>query len=415
MGQTLCKIYAMSAVKLYLDKRVQRRDNTYPLKLMIAHQGNFLINLQVYLKEDEFIGGEIIIPDNPKRQKALTAYVKERQTIVQNMIYRLIVTGEIRKMTKNALKAYLTQTEDTDNDNNNKPVLFKERYAAYYDTLTRQSTRSLYDLTYKKVAAFTNIDTLKLEEINYGWLKDFEQFLKCQGLAINSISIYLRNIRSIYNDAIDRDIITQEHYPFRKFRIKNEKTRKRSLTVEQLRILRDYPCESAQIQYRDIFMLIFYLCGINMIDLAHLTKIEADGYIEYRRSKTGRPYRIKIEPEATEIIEKYRGNKYLINILDRYADYKNYLHRINLNLRQIGIVETGKHGKKVKQGIFPELTTYWARHTWATIAAELDIPKESIAAALGHGGNSVTDIYISLDQKKIDDANRRVIDYVNSL
>jgi|GEM_PF-6559530 hypothetical protein len=63
----------MSTVKLYLDKRVQRRDNTYPLKLMIAHQGNFLINLQVYLKEDEFIGGEIIIPDNPKRQKALTA------------------------------------------------------------------------------------------------------------------------------------------------------------------------------------------------------------------------------------------------------------------------------------------------------------------------------------------------------
>ena len=60
----------------------------------------------------------------------------------------------------------------------------------------------------------------------------------------------------------------------------------------------------------------------------------------------------------------------------------------------------------------PNLTTYWARHTWATIASELDIPKETIAAALGHGGNSVTDIYINFDKKKIDVANRKVIDYV---
>lgn len=57
---------------------------------------------------------------------------------------------------------------------------------------------------------------------------------------------------------------------------------------------------------------------------------------------------------------------------------------------------------------------HYARHSWATIAASLDIPKETIAAALGHGGNSVTDIYINFDQKKIDEANRKVIDYLNN-
>jgi integrase len=72
----------------------------------------------------------------------------------------------------------------------------------------------------------------------------------------------------------------------------------------------------------------------------------------------------------------------------------------------------GRGGKKIFKPLFPELTTYWARHTWATIAASLDIPKETIAAALGHGGNTVTDIYIDFDQRKVDDANRRVIDYV---
>lgn len=61
---------------------------------------------------------------------------------------------------------------------------------------------------------------------------------------------------------------------------------------------------------------------------------------------------------------------------------------------------------------FPGLSIYWARHTWATIASELDIPKETIAAALGHGGNTVTDIYIDFDQRKIDEANRKVLDWV---
>jgi integrase len=63
--------------------------------------------------------------------------------------------------------------------------------------------------------------------------------------------------------------------------------------------------------------------------------------------------------------------------------------------------------------VYGKLTIYWMRHTWATLAAELDIPKETIAAALGHGGNDVTDIYIRFDQRKVDKANRQVIDYVN--
>ena len=74
----------------------------------------------------------------------------------------------------------------------------------------------------------------------------------------------------------------------------------------------------------------------------------------------------------------------------------------------------GKHGKKYREPLYPQLTMYWARHTWATIAASLDIPKETIAAALGHGGNTVTDIYIDFDQKKVDEANRKVIDHVSN-
>ena len=86
--------------------------------------------------------------------------------------------------------------------------------------------------------------------------------------------------------------------------------------------------------------------------------------------------------------------------------------RMNKSLKKLGKVEIGKRGKKTITPIFPKISTYWARHTWATIASELDIPKETIAAALGHGGNTVTDIYIDFDQKKVDEANRKIIAYL---
>lgn len=83
---------------------------------------------------------------------------------------------------------------------------------------------------------------------------------------------------------------------------------------------------------------------------------------------------------------------------------------MNKNLQEIGeFKRVGRGGKKVHEPLFPELSSYWARHTWATIAAGLDIPKETIGAALGHGGNTVTDIYIDFDQRKVDIANRKVI------
>lgn len=149
-----------------------------------------------------------------------------------------------------------------------------------------------------------------------------------------------------------------------------------------------------------------------MIDLVNLKEITKDGRIEFNRSKTKRHYSIKVEPEALAIINKYKGKNYLIGVLDRYTNHTDFRKRTNKALQRIGGTEKGKQGAKTFRPLFPQITTYWARHTWATIAASLDIPKETISQALGHGGHSVTDIYIDFDRKKVDEANRRVIDYV---
>ena len=189
-------------------------------------------------------------------------------------------------------------------------------------------------------------------------------------------------------------------------------TPKRSLSVEQLRTLISYPSEPTVAKYVDYFVLSFMLLGINMVDLCHLPSIN-DGRIEYNRSKTSRLYSIKLEPEARELIDKHRGKKYLLDALDRYANHKDFVRRLNENLRKVGEMErVGRGGRKLRKPLFPSLSSYWARHTWATIAASLDIPKETIAAALGHGGNTVTDIYIDFDRRKVDEANRRVLDWV---
>lgn len=97
------------------------------------------------------------------------------------------------------------------------------------------------------------------------WLSNFESWMAESGMKVNAYSIHLRNIRAVFNYAIDEEITTL--YPFRKYKIKKEETRKRALSVEQLRLLRDYPCEEFEKKYRDIFMLIVYLVGINIGDL----------------------------------------------------------------------------------------------------------------------------------------------------
>ena len=88
------------------------------------------------------------------------------------------------------------------------------------------------------------------------------------------------------------------------------------------------------------------------------------------------------------------------------------LHWSNKLLKRIGEVErVGLGGKKVITPLFPHISTYWARHTWATIAASIEIPKETISHALGHGNDTVTDIYIDFDMNKVDEANEKVINY----
>lgn len=291
-------------------------------------------------------------------------------------------------------------------------IKFTRHFQRFIDGKTNQGTKGVYKHTLDKIRAFDkDIDKKGFEDITLQWLTDFENFC-ARTASKNARNIHLRNIRAVFNNAIDYELTTA--YPFRRFKIRPEATRKRSLVVEELRKLFDYPVEEYAEVYRDCFKLIFMLIGINSVDLHGLKSITRDGRIEYKRAKTGRLYSIKVEPEAMEIINRYRGKNGLLCIADRWSDSRNFRHQCNKALQRIGHVERqGRGGKKIITAEFEGVTTYFARHSWATIAYDLGISKDVIAQALGHSdGHDTTNIYIREDSRKVDEANRRVLDWV---
>ena len=373
------------------------KDGTYPVKLVVGHGTHLLLDTGISCKRDEW--NPTIGNVNRKREANILATALSR---VSSIMLDLKERGRLGKLTAKQLRQVLTSDEPV-----HAGTPFLDVAGAFLRTKTGKRTRELYEATMKKIRLFD--EKASIDDIKPNWLREFEVFL---GGSVNGRSIHLRNIRAICNYALDEELTT--NYPFRKFKIQREETRKRSLLMEDIRALMSLDdLTSQEEEYRDMFLLILYLIGINIVDLAALTsRSVVNGRIEYRRAKTGRLYSIKVEPEAQAIIDKYKGKEKLLSPFERYQNYRDYNHRLDDALKKLGPA-CGKHRNGVlkRTPINPELSTYWARHSWATIAASLDIPNETIAAALGHSfGNRTTAIYINFDEKKVDEANRKVID-----
>lgn len=284
-----------------------------------------------------------------------------------------------------------------------------------YASVKKEGTKGIYELTSRKVSEFDNGATF--ESVDEKWLAGFRLFYIRKGMSANGISIHLRNIRTVFNYA--RRKRETDNYPFLWFKIEEDETVPNNLTVEEIRRLRDYPVEEWQEVYRDLFMLSFYLAGVNVGDLL-LCKGLTKGRLVYKRQKTGKMVNIFVCDEAKAIIDKYKGKDYLLKVMDGRADYHSFMKRWNQALKKIGTQEivpdkAGKLRKIIYHPAFPGITTYTARYSFASIAAnDLDISEVLIGRCLGHSWTkTVTQRYISNDQRKVDEVIKRVADYVN--
>lgn len=395
----------MIHVRLYLDNRSIKKDGSCPVKIGVTHMGkDFLVSTGVSCNSENWNDGSILKGEpNYKTKNSILHNQVNKINLLLLDLDRKGINPSVERL-KQMVKRELNDAKQTDMtllDVLDEHVKFK----------ARENTVASYLQTREKIVKSGM--NVPVEELSVRWLKDFELHLRALNLSVNSIAIHMRNIRAVNNYAIDCDYT--HAYPFRKYRIKREETEKRSLTAKQLHEMLCFDCEPHMIRYRDYFFLTIYLCGINLADLVEIKEIK-NGRIEYHRRKTNKLYSIKVEPEAMEIINRNKGNEYLLNIKETYSDYRSFNSKLNKMLKKFGPVEVvNKKGKKTCTQMFPNISIYWARHSWASVAAGIGISDEVISQALGHSTtNPTTAIYINRNRDKIDEANRKVIDFINS-
>ena len=396
----------MAKLKIFLDARhVSVKTSEAALKVAVSHLSKTAyIPLEISLKPSQWDAKGCKVTQHPKRKSlndAISAKLLEYKVVLSEVAEKY----DLDTLSANELRDLLVEWKNNDKiriDDNCVMSVF----GRFVEHKTGR-TKNLYECTEKKIRAFlgNEADRLRFEQVNVEWLHRFNDYLAQTAPSANSRSIHMRNFRAIFNYAIDNEITT--NYPFRRFKIKGEPTRKRNFDVETLRaIFNANVLDSWMVRYRDLFKLTFMLIGINFVDLCNLKDVR-NGRIEYVRAKTHKLYSIKLEPEIEAIIAKYRGDIHLLNYMDTYKDYRSFYMNTCTGLKAIRERLAEKNIVNIDT-----LTTYWARHSWATIAASLDIPKETIAAALGHSSHTVTDIYIEFDYRKVDEANRRVLNWV---
>ena len=390
---------------MILDTRRPLQDGTFPVKLSVGHGTRLYLSTGVSVHMDNWVDGQV---EGTKDAKRLNKILENQRLRVRARLLLLKEDGKLGKVSVTHLRKLLTAPDmDEVPDEDGRVSLWE--IADRCISTKEGRTKLVYLLTLSKLRAFAGDKPIYIEDIDRVWLHNFDASI---GGKVNSRAIHLRNLRAICNFALDEELTT--HYPFRKFKIKTEETMKKALTVDQMRTLLTMPVEPWQEEYRDMFWLMFLLRGINAVDLFGATPDQVvDGRLEYRRSKVGTLLSVKLEPEALEIIEKYRGKDHLVAPLDRYTNYKDYLRRMDYGIKSLGR-PLGKRGKVIGDGMFPKISSNWARHTWATLCAEIDIPDPTITLGMGHktAGHKTTAIYIKRDMKKVDDANRLVMDYV---
>ena len=404
-------------IKPYLDTR--RAVGDVPVSMMLSltsHGKSALIPVGVKIAPSLWDKKAQSVKKCP-RKAYFDKAISDRYYAVQEMISKLSEEDEelMRRLTITEIKNIILERLDGKERKDTGNGSFALGYKKFVET-KQGRTRQIYETTWKRICEFTDkAERLNFEDITAKWLNEFNGYMAKRSPAQNARSIHLRDIRAVFNFAIDEEMT--DLYPFRKFKIKSTPTMKRSLSVDDIRMIATMPLLPWQEEYRDVFMLIFYLIGINIVDLFSLTHENVqNGRIVYTRRKTKRIYSIKIEPEAQEILERRKGTTHLIDVADRYKDHTNFTSRFNKALKTFGTWEVDEHHKqKVRYKPYWDfLSSYWARHSWATIAYnDCNIPVDVISQALGHSmGNRVTMVYINSDSKKVDEANRKVIEKV---
>lgn len=385
---------------VYLDSRGRNRLEESPVKISISHHSETTyipVNIRVPAAHWDPLAHRVTASFPTSHR--LNTIIEARKVEVDTIIGDLQKSFRLRSMRAVDVRKEILRVLDPEPTTEERGT-FVKTFREFVGLKSRDNTIRIYTGTLDRIREFEpRYEDLNYEDITFSWLKRFDAWLSVRSPSANARNIHFRNIRAIFNYAIDDERTTL--YPFRRFKMKYTETKKRNLTIDQLRKLWSYEADTeARRLHVATFKLMFCLIGANPVDLFSVKK-PIHGRYEYIRSKTSKAYDIEVLPEAQELLRLLSGDLRPFYFQETYRRQKSWLTALTRSLHEIA-EELG----------LPKISAYWARHTWASIAASLDIPKETIARALGHHDASVTGVYINFDTKKVDEANRKVLAYV---
>ncbi len=405
----------MATFKICVFAHQQRDDGRFPISIRITNnRRSVYLNTGMYATRSQISKDFSTVKDRVIA-RAIDRKIQEFEELIAQKLGASVGNYSARELAN-----FLTK-QSSDDTSIDFVEFANEHIQSIAKTENRKSYAQKIGSTIKALTDYFGRDQIYIREITAKSLQGFADFLvQNRQVSERTVSDYLTNIRTLFNAAIDKyndedfgvSVIT--HYPFRKLKIKSRfQSKSRNLSVSDIRRIKDATDEELvtkrAILARDVFMLSFYLVGTNLIDLYYLDEYR-DGRISYNRRKTsgrredGAYISIKVEPEAEGLLEKYRdktGERALC-FHNLYGSHTDFVKNVNAGLKQLA----------ESIGLEAPVTSYWARHSWATIARnDCGVSKDDINLALNHVDKdmAVTDIYIAKDWSIIDRANHKVI------
>lgn len=382
------------------------------------HEGTVFYQVLHERKQRQVFSDYHVFPSEwDENRSMVTASIKtDRMHFIQSIRERIRWDLErfnkiIRKLESDNLTYTVDDIVDEFNRHANEYSLFNymESLIIKFKQNGKTRTSETYASALSSFKKFRNNEDIMLDCLSSEIMEAYEAWHRQRGIAPNTISFYTRILRAAYNRAVE-DTIIENKNPFRHVYTGVDKTVKRALSLSVIRRIKSIDLSlRPELDFaRDMFMMSFMLRGMSFIDMAYLRKTDlANGYVLYRRRKTGQQLIIEWTKEMQALLDKYPVNTsdYLLPIirtsgLNDRSTYRNVGYNINYNLKRIA----------ERVGISIPLTLYVARHSWASIAKSKGIPLSVISEGMGHDSETTTQIYLaSLDTSVVDKANSIIL------
>jgi len=416
----------MATFKICTFEHHQREDGTFPISIRVTWKRQ-----SAYLKTDYRVSKKQLTKTFELKDAFLLRELNNRIAAFEDLKVQKLGL-KIEQYTAKDLVEFFSKSLKSKGDDIDF-IAFGQDHIKKLEKEGHKTYAGSFRSTVNALIDFFGRDNVSINQVTAKSIAEFESFLKTErtmkrldqygreynitSKPLKDTTIYLRNIRTLFNLAIDhfndedRGEVLISHYPFKKFKIKKEnEPDKRNLSIEQIRMINSFAGVGRMGMARDVFMLSFLMVGMNLADLYSATDIK-NGRISYKRQKTkdrrmdNAFISIKLEPEVLGLIEKYKdptGGR-AFRFYQIYSDSHIFLSNINKGLKQLSSA----------LNLDIPLSTYYARHSWATIARnDCRISKDDVHLALNHVDEKtkITDVYIARDWSIVDDANRKVID-----